>query len=153
MHRVAKWITVISLGLIALVVAIAIFAEPPEDEVTPNSEVAADDGETKSASPTATPTELPGFSDGTFLVGDDITPGTYRSTGTGLCYWARLSGFQGGLSEIIGNGNDSPEIVSISPSDVGFETRGCGRWLPIELTGDGTWRPHSATGLTRWASI
>lgn len=29
------------------------------------------------------------FSDGTFIVGKEVTPGTYRARGGGSCYWAR----------------------------------------------------------------
>jgi hypothetical protein len=51
-----------------------------------------------------------------------------------MCYWARLSGFTGELDDIIANGNNGPEIVAIDPSDAGFETRGCGDWLPVDDT-------------------
>src|SRR5690606_14520514 len=32
------------------------------------------------------------FGEGTYIVGVDILPGTYRSEGNDFCYWARLSG-------------------------------------------------------------
>jgi hypothetical protein len=68
------------------------------------------------------------FGDGAFMVGKDIAPGTYRSSGSGSCYWARRSSFAGGgIDGILANGN-SPGIVTISSGDVGFETYGCGAW-------------------------
>ncbi len=89
-----------------------------------------------------------------------MAAGTYRSTGTGLCYWARLSGFTGELSDIIGNGNSGLEIVSIAKSDAGFTTQGCGDWVPVKATfpdaparsfGDGTFQvgKHIAPGTYR----
>ncbi|WP_438351593.1 hypothetical protein ACP8HI_13705 [Paenibacillus sp. FA6] len=43
------------------------------------------------------PEKLSEFSDGTYIVGKDIEPGTYKSDGSGS-YWARLSGFSGGAT-------------------------------------------------------
>lgn len=75
-----------------------------------------------------------GFGDGIHIVNEDIDKGTYRSQGTGTCYWARLSGFGGELEDIIANGNNGLEIVTIASSDAAFETSGCGRWVPVEST-------------------
>lgn len=69
------------------------------------------------------------FGDGTYRVPQDVTPGTYRSLRGDGCYWARLKNFSGSLSAIIANGNASgPSLVTIKPSDKGFETSGCGNW-------------------------
>ena len=80
------------------------------------------------------PIVLPGaaFSEGTFIVGTDLAPGTYQSSSSvSGCYWARLSGFSGALDDIIANDfTDAPAIVTISPTDVGFQTNdGCGSWV------------------------
>lgn len=70
---------------------------------------------------------IPG--DGTFRIGADIPPGTYRSVGSGSCYWARLSGLGGNSSEIIANSAaDGPQVVQIAPTDVAFKTQGCADW-------------------------
>ena len=82
--------------------------------------------------PFPTPTPEPGFGDGSYIVRADIEAGTYRSTRAGTCYWARLSGFGGELDDITANGNNSPEIVTVASGDAGFETQGCGRWLPLD---------------------
>jgi hypothetical protein len=72
------------------------------------------------------------FGDGMFLIGTDITPGTYRDTGGDNCYYARLSGFSGDISDILANNNVSaPTIVTISSSDKGFKSQGCGTWKKI----------------------
>ncbi|CCF86057.1 hypothetical protein [Nitrolancea hollandica] len=87
-----------------------------------------------SLSPSPSPTPPPGpstsFGDGTYRVGIDIAPGTYRnSDSSGGCYWERLNGFGGELDDI--NANDfttSRTIVTIKPTDVGFKSNRCGRW-------------------------
>jgi hypothetical protein len=73
-----------------------------------------------------------GFGDGTYLVGSEIQPGTYRSTGSSGCYWKRLSNLQGDLDAILAN--DDPEgqaYVEILPTDVAFSTDDCGTWSRI----------------------
>jgi hypothetical protein len=82
------------------------------------------------------PVALPGrpFSDGTYIVGTDIEPGTYQTGPVSGCYWARLSGFGGTIDEIIANDfTSSPATVTISPSDVGFAASYCGAWTSLGL--------------------
>ena len=69
------------------------------------------------------------ITDGIWLVGDELPPGTYTSAGSDSCYWARLNGFGGTSDDIITNylGSAKP-IVTIAASDRGFETGGCGVW-------------------------
>ena len=87
--------------------------------------------------------------DGTYRVGTQIKPGLYKSTGGSFCYWARLSGFSGNVSDI--NANDivsGVTYVQILPGDVGFESDGCGAWTTVpstaaratSITRDGTYR-------------
>lgn len=69
------------------------------------------------------------FGDGTYIVGTDIQPGTYKSSGQQGCYYARLKGFGGTIDDIITNNNtDNPAIVTISASDKGFQSKSCGTW-------------------------
>jgi hypothetical protein len=64
---------------------------------------------------------------GVFIVGTDLRPGTYRTSGD--CYWARLSAFTGGLDTIIANDNISGLArVAIAAGDKGFESNGCPGW-------------------------
>ena len=101
-----------------------------------------------------------GFGNGTHAVPSDVQPGTYRSTGRATCYWMRMAGFGGELNDIIANGNNAPEIVTIKARDAGFQTQGCGRWAPVKDTapatpaaefGDGTYAVavHIAPGKYR----
>ena len=78
------------------------------------------------APPVATAT--PG--DGVWRVGVDIQPGTYRSSAGDPCSWARLYGFQGN-SQIDTNVVWGPTVVTIRPTDLGFESRKCGTWTLV----------------------
>jgi len=69
--------------------------------------------------------------DGTWLVGSEVKPGTYRSQNFGDCYWARLSSTDGGLNAIIDNGVGPNQTVTIKRSDKAFETARCGVWKRI----------------------
>ncbi|MEO6398198.1 MAG: hypothetical protein ABIP13_06990 [Tepidiformaceae bacterium] len=69
------------------------------------------------------------FGDGTFIVGVDINPGLWKSTGGTSCYWARLRDFSGGVSNIIANENTGASgLVQIAPGDKGFLSSRCGTW-------------------------
>jgi Predicted solute binding protein len=85
---------------------------------------------TPTPKPTPTPVPFAHFDDGTYIVGKDIQPGTYRTRDASLnCYYARLSGFDGTVGDILANNNtDNPAIVTISPSDKGFQSTNCGTW-------------------------
>jgi hypothetical protein len=80
--------------------------------------------------PTPKPVAYATFSDGTWEVGSDIRPGTYRfREPADFCYWARLKNFSGNLNSIIANDNAvGYAVVTILPSDKGFETSGCPDW-------------------------
>jgi hypothetical protein len=65
--------------------------------------------------------------DGTYLVGTDILPGTYRTPGGSQCYWARLRSLD--TSDIINNNNSSgPQVVEILATDRAFLTQNCQTW-------------------------
>lgn len=73
------------------------------------------------------------FGDGAYIVGTDIEPGTYRSSGSSGCYYQRMSGFNNDLESVIANANtDTPAVVTIDPTDAGFEAKTCGEWTKIE---------------------
>lgn len=62
--------------------------------------------------------------DGTYVVGDDVEPGTYRAAASSGCYWARLRSLD--TSDIIDNNNaDGPVVVEILPSDKAIEVARC----------------------------
>jgi len=87
---------------------------------------------TKDLSPiTASPTAP--FTEGTYIVGTDIAPGTWRSESGSNCYWARLKGFSGELGNTIANDITGPSaIVTIDAGDAGFDNTRCGTWTKVQ---------------------
>jgi hypothetical protein len=105
----------------------------------------------------------------------DVQPGTYRAINTSTgCYWERLSGFGGTFDELIANNfTSAPEVVTISPTDVGFSAEGCGLWLSAQFPitssptapfgagtyivgldiSPGTWRNSDSSGGCYWARL
>jgi hypothetical protein len=72
------------------------------------------------------------FGDGDYIVGTDIQPGTYKNSGQQGCYYARLSGFGHTVDDVIANDNtDNVAIVTIAPTDKGFEATRCGTWTKV----------------------
>ncbi|MFJ5831441.1 hypothetical protein [Streptomyces sp. NPDC093089] len=94
---------------------------PPAGRTTGNTKAAAQ--------------EIPG--DGTFLVGQEVRPGTYRSAGPAdptlpNCYWARLKGTSGDIEEVLANGSGKGQAtVTIRGTDKAFQTSGCQTWKRI----------------------
>jgi len=88
--------------------------------------------------PTARPKSavslLTTYKDGIYVVGSQIKPGTYRTVGTpSTCNWARLSGFGGSGDDIIANDfGAGSRIVTISRTDTGFKSTGCGGWYRLD---------------------
>ncbi len=66
------------------------------------------------------------FTDGTYAVGTDIEPGTYRGEVVGeFGYWARLDSSTGMLSGIITNDIvRGPFMLTLNPGDTAVELRG-----------------------------
>lgn len=74
------------------------------------------------------------FGAGTYRVGSDIAAGRYFADTSDGCYWERLKGFGGTLSDTIANDfvgyNALQYIVDVLPSDVGFAPDSdCGIWF------------------------
>jgi hypothetical protein len=115
---------------------------------TPADETTVPTTTSTSAPATTTTTEpQPGFGGGTFVVGDDIQSGRYMASDVNGCYWERVSGLGGTVDEVIVNAYISGQaIVEILPTDAGFNSDHCGRWVPYTPPaqsatsfGDGDW--------------
>lgn len=84
---------------------------------------------------TATPEDI---RPGTWLVGAQIAPGTYRADADYLCLWLRLAGFGGGQEDVVEDGlvetRAGAELtVRIEASDAGFYSDAeCGPWTRVE---------------------
>jgi hypothetical protein len=89
--------------------------------------------------PVAAPSFPPGlattFGEGKFVVGADIAPGTYRTTGPSGrldCYWERLKRTSGATDSIIANNlGQGPATVTIAANDGAFQTRWCSTWTKV----------------------
>lgn len=84
----------------------------------------------------APPPVLPSsFGEGRFVVGTDIAPGTYRTTGKAGhydCYWERLKDTSGTSESIITNRlAPGPATVTIDKADGAFQTRWCRPWTRV----------------------
>jgi hypothetical protein len=72
------------------------------------------------------------FGNGDYIVGTDIAPGRYRSSGREGCYYARLRGFGHTLDDLITNENtNDAAVVTIAATDKGFESARCATWTKI----------------------
>lgn len=83
------------------------------------------------------PVQRETITDGTWMVPEEVKPGTYRTVSDGRCYWERLRNFGSNREEdsIIDNDaatSEGPVIVTIKKSDAAFKTERCGTWQRIE---------------------
>jgi hypothetical protein len=81
--------------------------------------------------PTA-PTPLTTFSDGSYVVGPDVAPGTYHTEGPVVgspnpCTWDRLADTKGNIV-IAHDSVRVPATVVIVSGDAAFKTTGCQPW-------------------------
>lgn len=141
-HRVRRVLGIGCSSVIALIVLIVIIVVATSHGGTTtnsntNSNTNANTQSTATVQPTTAPTRaitpapsFASFGDGTYQVGKDIQPGTYRTrVGSSSCYYERLSGFGGTVGEIIANNiTGDPAIVTIAATDKGFQSQNCGTW-------------------------
>ena len=75
-------------------------------------------------------TPVTAITDGTWLVGREIAPGTYTASSPETCRWSRLSGFNGKTADVISSNDDVPDWtdVELKDTDAGFMSFGCGGW-------------------------
>lgn len=86
---------------------------------------------TVTAAPVAQPAAL--STDGMFVVGQDVQPGTYRTAGPAdpgnECYWKRVSDLTGSSAAVLAfNFSQGQQVVEILPTDMGFQTKNCQPW-------------------------
>ncbi|TXK36315.1 hypothetical protein FR742_40245 [Nonomuraea sp. C10] len=97
-------------------------------EIADTAPADVEPGQTAETGPLST---APG--DGQYLVGEDIKPGTYKTSGTDsfTCYWARLKDASGEFGAIIANGNVSGQTRVTLKKGEYFETKGCQDWKRV----------------------
>jgi hypothetical protein len=141
-HRTAAGIGV-GLCVLAVVISSSVTSRVSSalDTASPSVSSGSDnDGGGYAPAPVAPP--LPAgpattFTDGTYVPGTDIVPGTYRTSGPApgaieLCYWSRMKDTSGDFGAIIANDiAQGPSTVTIRTSDGAFKTSGCNVWQKI----------------------
>jgi DnaJ domain len=97
------------------------------------------------------------FSDGQWLVGEEIPPGIWRAIRPRGCSWKRLASIEGDVDIVAASG--SYLTVEIPELDAAFWTEGCGWWTqvltppsasPTEPFGSGTWLVSDEIAPGRW---
>ncbi|CAG6399395.1 hypothetical protein NMG29_03650 [Streptomyces cocklensis] len=71
--------------------------------------------------------------DGTFQVGTDVQPGTYKTSGNddGMCYWERAKDAKDDTDSILANDTVAgSSYVTIKPTDKIFTSTDCKDWYP-----------------------
>lgn len=69
------------------------------------------------------------FSDGTWEVGTEVRPGTYRATAVGTCSWTRLGEPVHALEAVLGSHvGAGPRLLTVGKRDRAIRSSGCGRW-------------------------
>jgi hypothetical protein len=79
--------------------------------------------------------------DGDFRVGNDIRPGTYRTSGNtdGMCYWERAKDASGEMDSLLANDNVSgTSYVTVKASDKLFKSTDCEDWEAVGAKASGS---------------
>jgi len=88
---------------------------------------------------------------GVWLVGGQVSAGTYRTNANSGCYWERVSNFGGTLEAVIDNefvSSAGQQLVEIRSSDAGFHTDGdCGTWTRISSSINGEVSPATRSDI------
>jgi hypothetical protein len=89
---------------------------------------------TQVLSPPSSSPDAP-FGPGTWLVNQEIAPGLWQNSDpSDGCSWSRLTNLRDGEEAVAANGFGYSIItIEISPTDLAFDSRGCGTWT---RTGD-----------------
>ncbi|MFN8518051.1 MAG: hypothetical protein U0667_01385 [Chloroflexota bacterium] len=108
---------------------VAISALDDEDETVFTYAVTQAEAPARSRKTPRPVTPVRTFGDGTWEVGTEVKPGTYRATAEGTCTWARLGAAAGGPEPVLGTATGSgSRVVTVGKRDVAIRSSGCGRW-------------------------
>lgn len=134
----------IALGIAVVttaIIAVTIWSEKPRAEsaagALPIAAPAAATPGTPVPQPTLRPVEVSPplaaaiVGDGSWLIGKQIKPGTYRTPGLSTsCYWALRSNlsYSDGATIVSSYGRRGAQTVALGPNARAFVTYGCGRW-------------------------
>lgn len=132
-------------GTVAAVLAIGTAACGPTDDSGSSADSSSTAGGKASSTASSAPAEKKAEKkeakpavkaafkgDGTFQVGSDIQPGTYRTTGDddGMCYWERDKDAKQSNDSILANDTVAgSSYVTIKPTDKIFTSTDCKDWF------------------------
>lgn len=131
-------ISLSAVGLFLCIVYTAVFASAVGDasKTTPTASAPTYTAPTYTAQSAAEAVPSEGIGDGTHIIGQDMEPGTYRSTGAkqGLfefCHWATKSGASSNSDTVdFGTANaNEPMVVEIGKNVKAFESSNCEPWI------------------------
>lgn len=71
------------------------------------------------------------FYDGTYAVGSEVRPGTYKTDRVTDCYWERSTAGGATIANDFASNAPAGVTVTIRASDGGFKSEGCGRWRRV----------------------
>jgi hypothetical protein len=105
-------------------------APAPSYTYTPPSYSSGGSNSSSSGGSYTAPTADPNtFSAGTYEVGTEIQPGTYKTTGSSWCYYERDKNLDGDLGSIIANDNVSGQgVMKVASSDKYIKFDGTCSW-------------------------
>jgi len=129
------------------------------DSAAPAATAAAASASAPPDSPPPTPPVVGSgtFSNGTWLVGEEIAPGVWRAFRPTTCSWKRLASVGGVAEDVAGSG--SYLTVEIRPFDAAFSSDDCGWWSqiltppsasPFDPFGPGTWLVNEEIAPGLW---
>lgn len=109
------------------------FQEPPTEQPATEQPVGETPSPQTSPGATASPEAPPGGMR-LLVVGTDIQPGVYGTTGAAPgqpgCFWARLATTDPVAGGVIESGMPTgPATVTVQPTDKAFQTSGCAEWV------------------------
>ncbi|MFD7710709.1 hypothetical protein [Streptomyces sp. NPDC059786] len=107
----------------------------------------SDDAKSGSGGDKSEKREVAFSGDGTFEVGKDVKPGTYRTTGNtdGMCYWERAKDASGEMDSLIANDNvTGTSYVTVVAGDKLFKSTDCEDWEAVDEKAKGTGSPATS---------
>lgn len=140
-------------GIDATTPEVSASAVPPS--ASPDVAVASSAPASRAATPPAHGSAT--FSNGTWLVGEEIAPGVWRAIRSRTCSWKRLASIEGAVEDVVAGGTQL--TVEIRPFDAAFSSDGCGWWSqiltppsgsPFDPFGPGTWLVNQEIAPGLW---